>query len=233
MDEENFEDLIADYLSGRLPKAECLLLEQRMAADPSFAKSVAETSKTYQFLEYLYYRSLRQKLTDHDARSGTNRIQSNKWIAILITLLLCILCGFVWIHGIWSAPSIATKYLSGNRIQKDQHDSLSTHELQWQIALDMYANKHYKKAWRLFIPFSTQPDGHHVRDAQWNILLCRLVLEGTTDEWQTHLDQYIMSAHGDEKVKSLEVKMKTNSWLFRLASTSWWIPFSAIKPQII
>ncbi len=231
MDDENLDDLIADYLNDRLPKAERLIFEQHMLADPTFAKSVADTCKAYQFLEHIHYKDLRQKLVNYDLYLDRDRSVKKKWLITLTCALFFSFICFLWIYAHWSATAIASTYVSGERIQPDQRPPLSTHELGWQLALDAYAKKDFKNAWQLFIPFTSQAGDPHYNDAQWNILLCRLVLEGATSEWKHDFNLFLSYHHGIDN--SLEVKKKINSWLFRVASFPCWTTFSNINPQII
>lgn len=233
MHEENLDELIDNYVNGHLPEKERHLLEERIRSDTELAKSYAAARNAHQFLEHLYYRDLRQKLNDHDHGLRAAVPQRKKRVVALLAFLICILGSFWWINYNWSAQGTALKYFSGDILQSDQRHQLSTHEVSWQVALNMYVEKDYTNAWRLFIPFTTQPNDPHFQEAQWNILLCRLALDGATPEWHKDLDQFILISHGSEKRKGLEVKKKTSSILFRIASITCWTTFSAINPQII
>ncbi len=231
MDDENLDDLIAEYLSNRMPKAERIVFEQRMVANPMFAKSVAETGKAHQFLEHIHYQELRQKLVAYDQRMDRDRLVRKKWLITLTFILVCSFFCFLWIHSHWSATAIALTYASGVRIQSDQRHQLTTDDLYWQIALDTYSKKDFKNAWQQFIPFTAQPENPHYFEAQWNILLCRLVLEGATSEWKEDFNLFLRTHHGIDK--SLDAKKKINSWQYRVASLPCWTTFSTINPQII
>ena len=231
MKDNNLEELIADYLDDRLPQGERHLMEHRISADPVFAKKVAESEKAYQFVRHLYYKDLRQKLVDQDQYLERQRIVRKKWLITGTFIMLCSFICFVWIQSYWSPSAVASRYGIGVQIHPDRFHLLPSHDQYWQAALQTYLRKDFKNAYQQFQPFTENTTDPYFHQAQWNILLCRLVLDGATREWKNELDMFIQN--GPNTNKALEVKKITGSWKFKIASINLRTTFSTMNPQII
>src|SRR5919108_1280955 len=109
------EQLIDDHLKNRLSEEDRHLLNEMLKTDPEFAILVKESEQAFQFLRYVNYQELKEKLRAFDKKhSGRKKFPPKQWILFLFLLIT-----------IFIASKLAVQYYSPEKIARRNFDLIS------------------------------------------------------------------------------------------------------------
>jgi len=231
MEEHTLSYLIDQYLLGTISPGDRKQLEERMAADPSFAELVHDSKEAYKALIHARHLQLREKLRKLDKDDMKQSGFAPKWFGwfafLLLLLLLYVYMAFFYFNPSAIArrnfihPDVTVSPYSGHPFQKTLKD-----------ANEAFLAKDYQTAIVLFESLAA-PDTAQDAYNRWHILLSQLALEGPTSNWKAAMDLFLRDAPEPYASKGGQLTTLFDSWMYNFFYVRMRDNLSAIKPKLI
>ena len=234
MKQRQIHDLVDSYLLGRISPENKKLLHEMMEADPAFAREIKESEEAFRILQLARQRELRQKLLTWDALSALRNGRKKKGLLILLVMILLCFSSWCWMTYYFSPVHLAKQ--SFNSLQNVYHPLLESPliKAKWNAGTKAFNNEDFENAMLIFMSLTENNDSSMKYYCDWNILLCRLALDGPTPGWEEDVIAFLKRAPGPIQLSAEHLLKTIRSPLYtRLYRSLLKKGVSSVKPKII
>lgn len=232
MKEKDIDDLIDAYLKKRLSPEDQFRLDGLEREDPAFKKLISDCEETYRFLQYSRHSQLRAKFREIDKREVSSGSSFRKYLLVLsFFIILCSMCYLNLIHSL-NPERLAEKYFIPIPSNSFENTLVNDEIIYLRNAEKLFIQGDFENAALLYQP-TTLINGQLRFDVQWNIMMCRLAIEGPNDQWKTELKRLMNVLPPTLQQKCKRLLQLLDSPLYRWAIFFRATRFSAIKPRLI
>ena len=215
MEDTKHDELLDAYLKNKINEDDRLKLYRMMESDEGMRQLVLESRKTHAFLQFLRYKQIKENLRAYDRSikdSPSKKIFNTKAKRLAFLFLLMAIVVFSVCHH-FSPESIAKRNFVNilpvdNRVDDIRNESAI---IQIRAANDLFKSGEYQHAEIIFDHMGN--DAYYTnRDlANWNALICRLALQGPTDDIRKGLARFHQSSNEQIRTKSKALTCILNS----------------------
>ena len=232
MKETDIDELIDAYLKNRLSVEDQLIFNKYMD-DPVFASRVKEAELTYRFLQYSRYKHLKKQLKEIDRNeTPKGRLSTNLFISATIIFIACV---FTWLYMVYhfSPQRLAEKYFIPIPQNKYEHQMTEEDEIILNQANQFFVSGDFQNAARLYNPYILSSHFYFNKETHWNVLMCRLAMEGPSDPWKAEAADLIHSLPGSFKRESEKLLTLLDSPFYRFIMMFRSSRFSTWRPRLM
>lgn len=228
MTEQDWTDLIDQYLLGTISPENKSILERRMAAEPGFAEEVWQSRAAYQVIQYERYRRLKSQMLKWDRQS----VWPRRWgpLLVILTLLAGLLSWGIWYY----APErLALRYFEDFSSAESVLISKEGPYDIWTQASAAFRSGDFENAIYLYSDFADKTDVRHRDPARWNILLSQLALQGMTPQWKADFDRFMSGTQNPFRDNRIRMQAAVEHPLGRIFIRRFYLRAGGFHPKII
>jgi hypothetical protein len=236
MEGKELEELIDDFLLGRIKEEELARLDYLRKSDPEIDQRVRQGIEVVGVLQYARYLHLRRLLRDIDVSDSktTDGPVFTPWIMYCIFFILSLLALWMWMLDYWSFSSIALRHFTHDRVALVWNDpDCDANEVTWENATRSFKEGDYPAAIAQFQPYLENPEKQVAAYAHWNILLARFGMAGPETGWKEEITRFESAAPEPFKAKAKKLIRIIDSPFYRIIAYRISPQLSVLKPRII
>jgi len=236
MKEFDLQELIDDYLLGRIQETDLARLNYLRKSDPAIDLQVRQSIEAFRVLQYARYKELREELHQIDASDiGTDENPKPfPWVVKLVIVILSLVGIWIWVVNYFSPQALASRnfFDISPAAVFDWH--LNDEDIKnWESACHSFRNRDYQSAIHLFELYADHPENTVAIYAKWNMLLARLGEEGPVLNWKRDINQFESEASEPLKGKAKKLHRTIDSPLYQIAVLKLSPKWSAFKPRLM
>lgn len=233
MDEQTLLELIDQYLLDTISPKDKFELEQLIASDPKVAEKVKESQEAFKVILHERNRILKEKLKEIDQETPKKMVLFPKWALTGVICVFAILLYVLWVSRYYNPSSIAQRYFENQPMPEAGISSRPDLAETWKKANEAFRRKEYEKAIPLYASWIEETGEAETYVAEWNILLARLALEGSTAAWKNAFTSFLTRAPEPWKSKGNQIVKLVRSGRYSLFIHVLKSNLSALKPRLI
>ena len=236
MEESKHDELLDAYLKNKLNDGDRQKLFRMMESDEGLRRLVFENRKTYEFLQFLRYKQIKENLRafDRSIQDSPQKKTFKSRALRLVFLFLLMVIVFFSIRHHYSPESMAKRNFVNIISERETPDDLDESAIiHLRVAAELFMKNEYQKAAFIFDHIAN--DAYHTnRDiATWNALMCRLAAYGPAHDIIAQLPAFHSSPNRDIRLKSKALSRMLNSRFYSWIITSQVPELSVWKPRLM
>lgn len=235
MEQNHHDELIDAFLKKKLTAEDQSRIDFLLATDPAFAETLAESTETYNYLQYLRDQKIRKQLEDFDKKQTNmhKKASYRRWMVVGVLFIVSFILGWLELVQFCKPENIALRYFEPIEA-KPLKSILSAKEItKLELANGLFETGDFENAAGLYQEFTESRANHFQQEANWNILMSYLAMKGPDERWKRAINEFSVPPDHPLSTSKSELLHFLNSHLYRLGTIVSPSAFSAIKPRLM
>jgi hypothetical protein len=212
--DKQIQELIDGYLRNTLTEEKKDQLRRLVESSSRISDELKESEDAFRYLQHASYHSLKNKLKQYDVLHPVvkqTKINSGLTFSFLVLIFLC---AVILMKTVYNAEALANEayHKTGTSVLPENIES----QRLWKAGQDSFTAKEYQQAWTYFQPFLDDSSNVMYEHAGWNVLLCRMAMDGVSKEWDRDLKLYIATSSGPTKINAQQLRSRIESLFGRM-----------------
>ena len=148
---------------------------------------------------------------------------------VAASLILIALLGSYWIISYSFSPTIVAK----RNFETIPAQALKPELSYLAVAENFFIEENFQSSAKLYLASENMIHVDYLYHVRWNYLMCKLAIEGPSEDWKKEMFIFIARADEDFKMKAYDVLSIYNSDFFRLIRGITAPEITPIKPRLI